>query len=112
MIKKTILSGIQPSGNLCIANYLGAIKQWEQMQDDYESIFLVVDMHSITSKQVPADLRSRCLSFVAQYIACGIDPSKSNIIIQSHIPHHAELMWVLSCFTHQGELSRMSQFNS
>ncbi len=112
MIKKTILSGIQPSGNLCIANYLGAIKQWEQMQDDYESIFLVVDMHSITTKQVPADLRSRCLSFVAQYIACGIDPSKSNIIIQSHIPHHAELMWVLSCFTYQGELSRMTQYKS
>ena len=112
MIKKTILSGIQPSGNLCIGNYLGALKQWKQMQNDYESIFLVVDLHAITTNQVPADLRNRCLSFTAQYIACGINPEESKIIIQSHVPQHAELMWVLSCLTYQGELSRMTQYKS
>ena len=112
MNKKTILSGIQPSGNLCIGNYLGALKQWKQMQNDYESIFLIVDLHSITTNQIPSDLRSRCLSFAAQYIACGINPEKSNIIIQSHVPQHTELMWVLSCLTYQGELSRMTQYKS
>ena len=112
MNKKTILSGIQPSGNLCIGNYLGALKQWKQMQNDYESIFLIVDLHSITTNQIPSDLRNRCLSFAAQYIACGINPEKSNIIIQSHVPQHAELMWVLSCLTYQGELSRMTQYKS
>tara|TARA_Y100001970_G_scaffold62893_1_gene80413 strand:- start:544 stop:1542 length:999 start_codon:yes stop_codon:yes gene_type:complete len=110
--KKTILSGIQPSGNLCIGNYLGALKQWKQMQNDYESIFLIVDLHSITTNQIPSDLRNRCLSFAAQYIACGINPEKSNIIIQSHVPQHTELMWVLSCLTYQGELSRMTQYKS
>ena len=112
MNKKTILSGIQPSGNLCIGNYLGALKQWKQMQNDYESIFLIVDLHSITTNQIPSDLRNRCLSFAAQYIACGINPEKSNIIIQSHVPQHTELMWVLSCLTYQGELSRMTQYKS
>ena len=112
MNKNTILSGIQPSGNLCIGNYLGALKQWKQMQNDYESIFLIVDLHSITTNQIPSDLRSRCLSFAAQYIACGINPDKSNIIIQSHVPQHTELMWVLSCLTYQGELSRMTQYKS
>jgi tryptophanyl-tRNA synthetase len=112
LIKKTILSGIQPSGNLCIGNYLGALKQWKELQSNYESIFLVVDLHSITGNQIPADLRKRCLSFVAQYIACGINPEKSKIIIQSHVPQHAELMWVLSCLTYQGELSRMTQYKS
>tara|TARA_B100000131_G_scaffold315608_1_gene354339 strand:- start:116 stop:1156 length:1041 start_codon:yes stop_codon:yes gene_type:complete len=108
--KKTILSGIQPSGNLCIGNYLGAIKQWENLQDDFESIFLVVDLHALTVEQVPSELRNRCLSFVAQYIACGIDPLKSKILIQSHVPAHSELMWVLSCLTYLGELNRMTQF--
>ena len=112
MNKKTILSGIQPSGNLCIGNYIGALKHWNKLQNDYESIFLVVDMHAITTNQVPSELRKRCLSFVAQYIACGINPEKNDIIIQSHNSHHAELMWVLSCFTYQGELSRMTQYKS
>ena len=76
MDKKTILSGIQPSGNLCIGNYIGALKHWKKLQKDYESIFLVVDMHAITTNQVPSELRKRCLSFVAQYIACGINPEK------------------------------------
>ena len=108
--KKTILSGIQPSGKLCIANQLGAINNWVDLQDDYNSIFLIVDLHSLTVEQVPAELRQRCLSFVAQYIACGIDPTKSLIAIQSHIHEHAELAWVLSTITSIGELNRMTQF--
>jgi len=108
--KKTILSGIQPSGKLCIANQLGAINNWVNLQDDYNSIFLIVDLHSLTVEQVPAELRQRCLSFVAQYIACGINPEKSVIAIQSHIHEHAELGWVLSTLASLGELNRMTQF--
>jgi len=108
--RKIILSGIQPSGNLCLGNYIGALKNWESLQEKYDSIFLVVDMHSLTSIQSPSNLRSRCLSFVAQYVACGIDPEKSTIAIQSHIHEHAELMWVLSSICYLGELNRMTQF--
>ena len=108
--KKTILSGIQPSGKLCIANQLGAINNWGDLQDEYNSIFLIVDLHSLTVPQVPAELRKRCLSFVAQYIACGIDPEKSVIAIQSHVHQHTELAWVLSALTSLGELNRMTQF--
>ncbi len=108
--KPILLSGIQPSGQLCIGNYLGAIKNWVDLQESHDSIFLVVDMHALTIKQNPAELRNRCLSFVAQYIACGIDPEKSTIIIQSHVPQHAELMWILSSITSMGELNRMTQF--
>ena len=108
--KPVMLSGIQPSGSLNIGNYLGALRNWVSLQDKYESIFLVVDMHALTVRQSPADLRSRCLSYVAQYIACGIDPLKSTIVIQSHVPQHAELMWILSTITYMGELSRMTQF--
>ncbi len=110
MSKKIILSGIQPSGNLCIGNYLGALRNWKNLQDEYESIFLVVDMHALTVNQIPSDLRQRCLSFVAQYIACGINPDKSIIAIQSHIHEHAELMWVLNSICYLGELNRMTQF--
>ena len=110
MDKKIILSGIQPSGHLCIGNYLGALKNWEKLQDNYESIFLVVDMHALTVNQVPAELRNRCLSFAAQYIACGINPEKSIIAVQSHIHEHAELMWILSTVSYMGELNRMTQF--
>ena len=108
--KPILLSGIQPSGHLCIGNYLGALKNWVNLQDSHDSIFLVVDMHALTIKQNPAELRQRCLSYVAQYIACGIDPDKSTIVIQSHVPQHAELMWVLSTLTYMGELNRMTQF--
>ena len=108
--KPILLSGIQPSGHLCIGNYLGALKNWVSLQDSHDSIFLVVDMHALTIKQNPAELRQRCLSYVAQYIACGIDPDKSIIVIQSHVPQHAELMWVLSTLTYMGELNRMTQF--
>ena len=110
MNKKTILSGIQPSGHLCIGNYLGALKNWNALQDKFNSILLVVDMHAITTQQVPAELRQRCLSFAAQYIACGINPDKSKIVIQSHVPAHSELMWVLSSMSYIGELQRMTQF--
>jgi len=110
LAKKTILSGIQPSGNLCIGNYLGAIKNWKSLQDEYESIFLIVDLHSLTVNQIPSELRNRCYSFAAQYLACGIDPEKSTIAIQSHIPEHLELMWVLNSICYMGELNRMTQF--
>ncbi len=105
-----VLSGIQPSGHLCIGNYLGAIKNWVAMQETHDCIFLVVDLHALTVQQVPAELRRRCLSFVAQYVACGIDPERSTIVMQSHVPQHAELAWVLSTLTYMGELNRMTQF--
>ena len=105
-----LLSGIQPSGHLCIGNFLGALKNWVNLQETHDSIFLVVDMHALTVRQNPAELRQRCLSYVAQYIACGIDPEKSTIVIQSHVPQHAELMWILSTLTYMGELNRMTQF--
>ena len=108
--KPILLSGIQPSGHLCIGNYLGALKNWVNLQETHDSIFLVVDMHALTVRQNPAELRQRCLSYVAQYIACGIDPEKSTIVIQSHVPQHAELMWILSTLTYMGELHRMTQF--
>jgi tryptophanyl-tRNA synthetase len=108
--KKIILSGIQPSGKLCIANHLGAINNWVDLQENYNSIFLIVDLHSLTVIQKPADLRQRCISFAAQYIACGIVPDKSIIAIQSHVHQHAELSWVLSTLTSLGELNRMTQF--
>ena len=108
--KPILLSGIQPSGHLCIGNYLGALKNWVNLQESHDSIFLVVDMHALTVRKNPAELRQRCLSYVAQYIACGIDPEKSTIVIQSHVPQHAELMWILSTLTYMGELNRMTQF--
>ncbi len=108
--KPILLSGIQPSGQLCIANYVGAVKNWVELQETTRPIYLVVDMHAITVLQKPAELRQRTLSFAAQYIACGIDPEKSIIALQSHIPQHAELTWVLNTLTSMGELSRMTQF--
>ena len=108
--KPILLSGIQPSGNLCIGNYLGALKNWVYLQESHDSIFLVVDMHALTGRQNPAELRQRCLSYVAQYIDCGIDPENSTIVIQSHVHQHAELMWILSTLTYMGELNRMTQF--
>ena len=105
-----VLSGIQPSGSLGLGNYLGALKNWVSMQSEYDCIYLIVDLHALTVNQVPAELRKRCLSYVAQYIACGIDPAKSTIAIQSHVPQHAELAWALNTFTYMGELNRMTQF--
>jgi len=107
---KRILSGSAPSGYLCIGNYLGAIKNWVELQEEYDCIYVIVDLHAITTQQKPSELRKQSLSFLAQYVACGIDPEKSTIIIQSHVPQHTELSWVLSTMTYMGELNRMTQF--
>lgn len=108
--KKRIFSGIQPSGDLTLGSYMGAIKNWVELQDEYDCLYCIVDMHAITVRQVPADLRRRSLEQLAQYIACGLDPKKNIMFIQSHVPQHAELSWVLGCYTQFGELSRMTQF--
>ena len=108
--KKVILSGIQPSGELTLGSYLGAIKNWVELADEYDCYYMMADMHSITVRQNPADLRRRTLTQMAAYIACGLDPEKNTIFIQSHVPAHAELAWVLNCYTMVGELSRMTQF--
>ena len=108
--KKTILSGIQPSGELTLGTYLGALKNWAKLSDIYECFYMIVDMHAITARQQPSELRKRTIAQIAQYVACGIDPEKNTVFIQSHVPAHAELGWVLSCYTMFGELSRMTQF--
>ena len=108
--QKRIFSGIQPSGELTLGSYMGAIRNWVRLQDEYECVYCIVDMHAITVRQNPADLRRRTLDQLAQYIACGLDPKKSVLFIQSHVPQHAELGWVLGCYTMFGELSRMTQF--
>ncbi len=108
--KKTIFSGVQPSGNLTIGNYLGAIKNWGPLQDEYNCLYCVVDMHALTVRQDPASLRRRTLETLAVYIACGLDPQKNILFVQSHVPAHAELSWILNCYTMFGELSRMTQF--
>ena len=108
--RKISFSGIQPSGNLHLGNYLGARCHWPTFQDEYDCVYCVVDEHAITVRQEPAELRRRTLELFAQLIACGIDPNRSIIFIQSHVPAHAELSWVLNCYTMFGELSRMTQF--
>ncbi len=108
--KKVIFSGIQPTGVFTLGNYLGAIKNWKELQEDYNCIFSVVDLHAITVRQDPIQLRKQIMDSVALILACGIDPNKSVLFQQSHNPAHAELSWVLSCYTQFGELSRMTQF--
>ena len=108
--KKTMLSGIQPSGELHLGNYLGPLRHWPKMIEEYDCYFFMADLHTITVRQDPAALRRRVLTQVAQYIACGLDPEKCTIFIQSHVPAHAQLGWVLDCYTMFGELSRMTQF--
>jgi tryptophanyl-tRNA synthetase len=108
--KKIILSGIQPSGDLTLGSYLGAIKNWVELSNEYNCYFCIVDMHAITARQDPSELRRRTLAQLAQYIACGIDPENCALFIQSHVPAHAELAWVLNCYAMYGELSRMTQF--
>lgn len=108
--KQTIFSGVQPSGKLTLGNYLGAIRNFGPLQDEYNCVYCVVDMHAITVRQDPPTLRRQTLELLAQYIACGLDPERCTLFIQSHVPAHAELAWVLSCFTMFGELSRMTQF--
>lgn len=108
--KKTIFSGIQPTGCITLGNYIGALKNWVALQSDYNCIFSVVDLHSITVRQDPAELRRRCMDFLCQYLAAGIDGEENVVFFQSHASTHAELSWILNCFTYMGELSRMTQF--
>ncbi|MGF1530458.1 MAG: tryptophan--tRNA ligase [Puniceicoccaceae bacterium] len=105
-----ILTCAQPSGLLTLGNFLGAIRHWAEMQDQFTSFFGIVDMHAITAEYVPAHLRSNSLSCLAQYLACGLDPEKSTLFIQSHVTGHAELAWILGCLTPIGDLQRMTQF--
>lgn len=108
--RKIVLSGVQPSGNLTIGNYLGAIKNFSRFSEDYKTFYCVADLHAITVRQVPAELRRRTYETLALYIACGLDPTKNTVFVQSHVPQHAELGWMLNCYTMFGELSRMTQF--
>ena len=108
--KKRMLSGIQPSGDLHLGNYLGAIKNWADRVNDYECYYFMADLHTITVRQDPVDLRRRSLNQLAQYIACGLDPEQNVLFLQSHVPAHTQLAWVLNCYTMFGELSRMTQF--
>lgn len=108
--KPIVFSGAQPSGELTIGNYIGALRQWVYMQDNYDCIYCIVDQHAITVRQDPKELRKRTLDTLALYLACGIDVKKSIIFVQSHVPQHTQLSWALNCYTYFGELSRMTQF--
>jgi len=108
--KPIIFSGIQPTGYITLGNYLGALKNWVNLQNDYNCIFSVVDLHSITVRQESAALRKRCMDFLTQYLACGIDGEENIVFFQSHVSAHAELSWILNCYTYMGELNRMTQF--
>lgn len=108
--RKVLYSAIQPTNNLTIGNLIGAIKNWTNLQNDYDCFFAIANMHAITVRQVPADLRQKTLSMLALYLACGIDPEKCVMYVQSHVPAHAELCWVLNTFTYVGEMQRMTQF--
>ena len=108
--KPIVLSGAQPSGQLTIGNYLGALRQWDTMQDDYNCLYCIVDLHAITVRQDPVALRNASLDSLALYLACGIDPARSAVFMQSHVPEHSQLAWVLNCYTQFGELGRMTQF--
>jgi tryptophanyl-tRNA synthetase len=108
--KKRILSGIKPSGRLTLGNYIGALNNWVKLQENFDTFYCVVDMHAITERQEPAMLRKLTIESLAQYIACGLDPKENTLFIQSHVPEHAELAWVLNCMTYMGELNRMTQF--
>ena len=108
--KKRIFSGVQPSGNITLGNYLGAIKNWVELQDSYECIYAIMDLHSITVRQNPQELKKRTLDLLKIYLACGIDAEKNLLFVQSHNSAHAELAWILNCYTYMGELQRMTQF--
>ena len=108
--KKRMLSGIKPSGDLILGSYLGAVKNWAERTEEYDCFYFMADLHAITVRQNPADLRRRTLEQLAQYIACGLDPEKNTLFIQSHVHQHAELGWILDCYSQFGELSRITQF--
>ncbi len=111
-MKARVLSGVQPTGNLHIGNYLGALGNWVKIQHEYESIFCIVDLHAITVHQEPEELRSKILELAALFLAAGIDPEQSSIVVQSAVPAHAELAWMLTCVTPMGWLGRMTQFKA
>ncbi|MBM7615236.1 tryptophan--tRNA ligase [Alkaliphilus hydrothermalis] len=108
--QKTIFSGAQPTGSLTLGNYIGAIQNWKALEKDYQCLYSIVDLHSLTVRQNPDEFRKICTSFLIQYLASGLDPQKNIIFFQSHVPQHAELSWILNCYTYMGELNRMTQF--
>ena len=108
--KKTVFSAVQPTGKITLGNYLGTIRNWEQLQKDYNCIYCVADLHSLTVTQVPAELRKNTLDLLALYLACGVDAQKSVLFVQSHVHEHAELAWILDTMSYIGELNRMTQF--
>lgn len=108
--KKIILSGIQPTGTITLGNYLGAVKNWQIMQHEFDSIFFIADMHALTVRREPAEFRQTAMGFFAQFLACGLDPNQAIMYFQSHVHQHAELQWILNCNTYVGEASRMTQF--
>ncbi|MBQ5770078.1 MAG: tryptophan--tRNA ligase, partial [Clostridia bacterium] len=108
--KKRIFSGIQPTGNLTLGNYIGALRNFKLLENEYDCLYSIVDLHAITVRQNPAELRKACLRTMAIFLASGLDPEKNIIYFQSQAPQHAELGWILDCFTYMGELSRMTQF--
>ena len=110
MSKKVILSGIQATGDLTLGNYVGALKNFVKMQDEYECYYMIANLHALTVRRDPKILKQNTLKILASYIAAGIDPEKSTLFLQSQVPEHAELGWVLDCYTYMGELSRMTQF--
>lgn len=110
MSKKVLFSGIQPSGQLMIGHYIGAIKNWKTLMESYHCYYVLVDMHAITVKQAPEELLKRYYDFIALYIASGLDPEKCTLFVQSHVKAHAQLSWILNCYTYMGELNRMTQF--
>lgn len=110
MSKPVVLSGCQPSGQLTIGNYMGALRQWVNMQDSHDCHFMLVDLHAITVRQDPVALRNATLDGLALYMACGLDPERSTLFLQSHVPEHSQLAWVLNCYTQMGELNRMTQY--
>lgn len=108
--RKRIFSGIQPSGHITLGNYVGAIRNWIPLQDEYDCLYCIVDLHALTVRQDPRELRQRSMSLLSLYMACGLDPEKNILFLQSHVSAHAELAWILNTFTYMGELSRMTQF--
>lgn len=108
--QNVLLSGVAPSGRITLGNYLGAIKSWVELQADFRCYFMLVDLHAITVRQDPATFADRCRDFVALYLACGVDPKRSAVFVQSHVPEHCELAWILQCYTQVGELGRMTQY--
>ena len=108
--KKRIFSGIQPTGNLTLGNYIGALRNFNILQDEYDCLYSIVDLHALTVRQNPSELRRACMRTMALFLASGLDPEKNIIYFQSQVPAHAELGWILNCFTYMGEMSRMTQF--